>query len=727
MGLRDLIFSIKANNMTGTAFDAVRKGLDGLDGAARKASDRLESIGHRLTTAGGLASIGGSLPLAAGLRGALQTSADFEASMNRVGSVLKPTTAEMEALSTAARELGRSTTFSALDAADAVEVLARNGLSAADILDGALSASLALAGSSGSDMASAGDLVTDILTQFQMEARDAAAAADLFAGGMVASKFGFDDFRLAIGQAGGAAAGAGVEFEDLVAALAATSGQFASGSDAGTSFKTFIASLPGKSSDARGAIQSLGLEFYTASGALRDMTDIADELDRVFTNMSEKDRSSAMQTIFGTDAIRTALGLMQAGRDGIEGLNAALADTSAAELAEARMQGAKGAAERFSGAIDDLNLAIGSSGLLDAFTGIVSGLASLVSGLSGVDPHILSFGTALAAIGVALPPLLFSLGAIATAVAAIGGPVTLAIAGFAALGAAAFAFREELGAAIGWITKTYGEMSLLEKAIGLPALALRGLGDLFAAVFPEAAATVGRMVDAVTEYLMGRLRVAFEWVKGAVGEVGQAFYQLWDDVVGHSYVPDMVDAIGKHFSRLTGNMVKPAAAATDTASASFERMGQTLAGQIASADSLGEAFEGMRDRIVRAVLEAALSPAFEQLAGAAGRALSGLSAGGAGGGLLASLGSLVGRAAGIPAFANGGAFEVGGLAGRDRNLVPMRLTRGERVEITPRGRAGSAPVVNVTIQTPSPAAFAASRAQIGTQVARAVAAGQRGA
>lgn len=64
--------------------------------------------------------------------------------------------------------------------------------------------------------------------------------------------------------------------------------------------------------------------------------------------------------------------------------------------------------------------------------------------------------------------------------------------------------------------------------------------------------------------------------------------------------------------------------------------------------------------------------------------------------------------------------------------VPAILQRGERVlsrEETRRyekGRATSVPVVNITIQTPNPAAFQASRTQVAADLARAVRLGVRG-
>jgi phage-related minor tail protein len=98
-------------------------------------------------------------------------------------------------------------------------------------------------------------------------------------------------------------------------------------------------------------------------------------------------------------------------------------------------------------------------------------------------------------------------------------------------------------------------------------------------------------------------------------------------------------------------------------------------------------------------------------------------------------GGIVGFA-GAPAFApaavfrNAPRFHSGAFLSPDE--VPAILQRGERVlsrnEVRSYDRRGitPAPIVNVTIQTPSPAAFQASRTQIAADLARAVRLGTRG-
>ena len=68
----------------------------------------------------------------------------------------------IERLADAARQTGASTAFTAQQAADAIEVLAKNGLDTEAILQGALRATVNLAGGLGSELAPSADLVTDM-------------------------------------------------------------------------------------------------------------------------------------------------------------------------------------------------------------------------------------------------------------------------------------------------------------------------------------------------------------------------------------------------------------------------------------------------------------------------------------------------------------------------------------------------------------------------------------
>lgn len=71
--------------------------------------------------------------------------------------------------------------------------------------------------------------------------------------------------------------------------------------------------------------------------------------------------------------------------------------------------------------------------------------------------------------------------------------------------------------------------------------------------------------------------------------------------------------------------------------------------------------------------------------------------GGGGGGLFAGIFSGI---KGLLGFANGGSFTVGGAGGVDSQVVAFRATPGERVDVTPPGRAAGGSPVNVVINMP---------------------------
>lgn len=770
MSLRDLVFNIFARDKTGRAFDAVSRKMDGLDRRAKAAKATLAGAGLGAGLTAPLAGFGTSILRAAG---------DFEAAMNRVSAVAGTSETELAALTAEAKRLGETTQFSASQAAEGIEILAKNGLSAADILGGALSSSLTLAAASGAELGDASDIATDVMQQFGKRAGELAPLVDGITGVLTASKFGIDDYRLALAQAGGVAGGVGVEFEDFNAAIAATSSLFASGSDAGTSFKTFLQSLNPKSKAAGRAMQELGLEFFDAGGNMKSMAEIAQELQDGLSGLSEESRNAALSTIFGSDAMRTAIGLAEQGAEGIGTLHEAIGKSSATEQAEARLAGFNGQMKKLASAFEGLKLAIADSGFLGFVTDMALGLTSLLSWLAQADPVLLKFATALGVAATIAGPLIVTLGVFSLAVGAISAPVALVIAGIAAFGAALYALWEPIKLVAGFIADQFiaaweGLKTAFDLAINSPlefaeklgelllsfnplVLAVKGLGEIFEWLFPNAMESIKKLVSGAKEWLLDRLTGIFDSVKQKIADVGDAFYDLWDRVVGHSYIPDLVDDIGTEMARLDSKFVDPAIKANEKVAGSFRDLAEGAADDLADLakngdltmrsfyDTILAAGERWRDQMLDEVFDKLAKAASDKLSGIGGKGGSG----GGGGGFLNSLinfgASLFGGSGGgsgdaltdalnaagasaqAPAFNTGGeAALIGGRGGVDRNLVRLRLSEGERVQVTRRGQNPASANVTVNITTPNPAAFQASRVQLAGQISRAVAYGQRG-
>lgn len=83
---------------------------------------------------------------------------------------------------------------------------------------------------------------------------------------------------------------------------------------------------------------------------------------------------------------------------------------------------------------------------------------------------------------------------------------------------------------------------------------------------------VKKLWDRVYDVTVGRLGRVINWIREKLAAVGNFFRDLYDKVVGHSYVPDLMDKIGHNFHQLDGRMVNPARQATRRVSQEFKEL-----------------------------------------------------------------------------------------------------------------------------------------------------------
>lgn len=362
-----------------------------------------------------------SAPIALLGAASLKVGGDFQSAFNRVQAATQASGSELEALRKKAQgiALDPNLQFSSVQAAQALENLAKNGASTADILGGAVDATTALATATGAQLATAADITTDVMNNFGKSAEQAAGLVSNITGATVASKFSIDDYRQALGQAGAVAGQLGASFEDFNTALSLTSSGFSSGSDAGTSFKTFLQRLVPQSKEAEEAMHKLGLNFFDTQGKLLPLRDVAGQLQKAFAGLSDQAKNTFGTQIFGADSIRTALLLAKSGSEGFDEMAASIGKVDAAAQGSVLNQGFTGGLEVFKSSVEGLAQAIADSGLLDFFDGLLRKGASLAAGLAQLNPAVLATGTVLAGLAAAVGPVALALGTLGAALPAI--------------------------------------------------------------------------------------------------------------------------------------------------------------------------------------------------------------------------------------------------------------------------------------------------------------------
>ena len=653
-----------------------KKGLADAQADAQGAAAKFKTVGGTITTIGAGLTAGITAPLVGIGAAAIKTAANFESAMIKVKIATQATGDQIKSMNDLALELGKSTVFSASEAAGAMEELAKNGVSVENILGGAAKAAVDLAAAAGSELEPAAVAVSDAMNQFHLSAKDLPLLVNQITGAVNESKLDFADYQLGMAQAGGAAGALGVSFQDFNAVLAGTSSMFASGSDAGTSFKTFLTTFVPKSKAAAAAMSEYGLSFFDASGKMKSMSDVAQMLQDKLGKLDDKTKNDVLSTIFGTDAMRTAVGLMQLGGKGLDEISAKIAKTDAAAQSAERMKGLNAQLEQLGGTLETLAIQIGQTGLLSTVTTVVTGITDMLDKLTEFSPAAAQVAVAGAAIAAAIGPIMLVLGpiisgigsaitlfsgwsaALGTASAAAGGlipllapfaPIILGVAAAAAAVYAAWQNWDTIAPIFQGLADTFNStlgpplLAILSavwdavKAFGvglfdLAKAAANALGPAFLGLFQAAGSlikgamefighalsaviallsgdfagawshakaavsgyvtgiinaaqalsagvlsSIGRLVSGIWDALVNNLGKAWDSLKKRINDAKQDFFNLYDAVVGHSYIPDMVDGIAAHMARLDDVMTKPVKSATGKAKDAFKQLRDDLA------------------------------------------------------------------------------------------------------------------------------------------------------
>lgn len=167
---------------------------------------------------------------------------DFEKQMQNVRAVMDGGQAEFVLLRERAKQLGSTTKFTAVQAAEGMEQLVRAGLNTKQVM-GAISPTLSLAAADNVELGRSAEIVASAMAMFKIKAEDANRVTDTMAYVSKASLSGVTDLAEALKYAGPAAAQAGQSIEDTLGALGMLAQMGIRGSMAGTAFRRSMTEL----------------------------------------------------------------------------------------------------------------------------------------------------------------------------------------------------------------------------------------------------------------------------------------------------------------------------------------------------------------------------------------------------------------------------------------------------------------------------------------------------
>ncbi|MDA2087551.1 phage tail tape measure protein [Bacillus thuringiensis] len=456
-----------------------------------------------------------------GLKSAVEESMNFEQQMANIKAVSGATGQEMSKLSELAVKYGEDTKYSSVEAGKGIEELIKAGVSLKDIINGGLEGALNLAAAGELELGEAAEIASTALNAFKKDGLSVTDAANLLAGAANASATDVHELKYGLSASAAVAAGAGMTFKDTSTALAVFAQNGLKGSDAGTSLKTMLMRLNPSTKEAYNKMADLGLitynaqagfdflvkngitpasrsvgdievalesyvmktegvkkwndkcdttfrelatssaflssKFYDQEGHIQSLENISGILHESMKGLTDQQRSMALETLFGSDAVRGATILFNEGSQGVNKMYTEMSKVTALETANTKMNTLKGRIEQLSGAFDTMKKTIGDA-LAPVVSAFVAGLQKLVDGFNALPGPIQK---AIAITG----GIVLALTAIATVIGVVLAAVGMVVSGIGALGVALGTLATSLGIA-------GGVAGLLAVALGPVAIAL---------------------------------------------------------------------------------------------------------------------------------------------------------------------------------------------------------------------------------------------------------------
>lgn len=401
--------SSKISSGLGNAFQqAGSKATNALMGIVNHTNQAASATSNLIKTALGIsAAYAGFNFIKNAIGGAITKSADFEARMSSIKAVTGSSAETMKQFHDAAIKAGADTAFSATEAAEAIEELAKAGVSTKDILNGGLTGALNLATAGELDLKEAAEIASTALNAFKRDNLSVVDAANQLAGAANASATDVHELKYGLSAVAPVASGLGLSFRDTTNALAVFAQNGLKGSDAGTSLKTMLMNLQPQTKAQTNMMRELGIitadganQFFTAEGKVKSFAEISQVLKSSLSGLTEQQQQQALKTMFGTDAVRAATIAMNEGADGANKMQAEISKVTAAQVAAEKLNNLKGAVEGLSGSFETLQIKLGES-VLPLFTTIVKYVDKLVDKFSQ-SQGIQNFTDAMATINPVL-------------------------------------------------------------------------------------------------------------------------------------------------------------------------------------------------------------------------------------------------------------------------------------------------------------------------------------
>lgn len=357
----------------------------GLKDAEGNASSSTSKIGGAFKTVGKVAKTAmaaGSAAAAAFTKTSIDSGMNFDTAMSQVAATMGTTVEKIENVKTKAEEMGRTTKYTATEAAEGMNILAQAGLSADEQISG-IGTVLNLASAGAMSLEESASYTAGAVKGFGDSMSNASYYADLMAKGATLANTDVRGLGEAFSGSAATAKNYGQAADSVTLSLLRLAEQNVTGSEASTALNRAMADLYTPTDDASKALDQLKVSAYKTNGEAKDFNDLVDELNGSLQGMTAEQKNNALATIFTTQGLQ-AFNKMTASSDAtVQKFWKGIQDSSgsAAQQAATQLDNLKGDITLLSSATEGLELGFYNT-FSGAIRGAIKGITSEVSGLA---------------------------------------------------------------------------------------------------------------------------------------------------------------------------------------------------------------------------------------------------------------------------------------------------------------------------------------------------------
>lgn len=329
------------------------------------AETKMQSLGSVAAKAAKLAAAAwGAVKIGQFVSDAVNTYADFDQAMANTAAICGATADDYARLQQVALDMGKATTKTATESAEALGYMSLAGWDVNESIAG-LEPILRLSEATQMGLATSSDLVTDSLSALGLQVDDLGGYLDVVAMANNKSNQTAQMLMEAYIAVGGTMKNLHVPIQESAAALGVLANRGIKGSEAGTALNAVINNLTTGTGQAGKMMDKLGISAFDSNGKFIGLAETLRVVDEATKDMTEEQRNAALAALGGKEHIDALNDLISGlntttadGRSEWEALTDDLynADGALSTMAATVTDTLKGAISIFGSAIDDMKI-----------------------------------------------------------------------------------------------------------------------------------------------------------------------------------------------------------------------------------------------------------------------------------------------------------------------------------------------------------------------------------